>query len=156
MWENKFHSTSPRWKMCKDRLVAGPRGYLHPRASRSYTSCKCQRQLRGDQMLRTRWSQPWRSPGKEQIPVQIRKPQVCKTGVQALFDIADKTNGHSSPIIHMCILGAIRRVIETWSLVATIFTLQDLSSPGHFAGPTVALWEDILVLRRGCPGSRGK
>lgn len=147
---------SPRWKMYKDRLVAGPRGYLHPRASRSYTSCKCQQQLRGDQMLHTRWSQPWRSQGKEQIPMQMRKPQVCKTGVQASFDITDKNSRHSSPIIHMCILGAIRRVTETWSLVGTIFTLQDLGSPGHSAGPAGALREDVLVLRRGYTGPRGK
>lgn len=141
--------------------MAVPVGYSHPRASRSCTFCKCQQPPRGGQRLHTRWSQLWHSQGKEQIPTQTRKPQIRSNRASWFFVFVFLKSDKKQRLFSLChtyisSFGTIARSVDPWE-PGRIFTLQDLSSPGHSVGPASCLMRtDTLVLRRGHTGPRGE
>lgn len=96
-------------------------------------------------MLHTRWSQLWRSQGKEQIPRQMRKPQITSNRASVFFFQLIKTVdilplSHTSPVLETS-----QGLLAPWNLggysLSKIWLLQAI------LGPASCLIEtDTLVL----------
>lgn len=101
-------------------------------------------------MLHTRWFQLWHSRGKEQIPVQTRKPQIMGNRVKGLLKSWFEAMGILS----------LTDSSEFGEAAEELWQIDVHSLESEFSRPCCWTWlclirTDISILRRSCSEPRG-